>query len=112
MKLLLLNKWRHFWLASFLLVLSAYVVWACAGGDWEDGYESNYTPETFVTDASYHPFFYSNLFYYNINYDTEHNTRFNQTNADEWQQYLGSAVKKNDVAYFLNTASRKGVDSV
>ena len=112
MKLLPLGKWRHFWLASFLLVLSAYVVWACAGGDWEDGYESNYTPETFVTDASYHPFFYSNLFYYSINYDTQHNTRFNQNNADEWQQYLGSAVKKNDVAYFLNTASRKGVDSV
>lgn len=113
MKKLLLGKWQHFLLASILLPLSAYVLWACADGDWDISYESNYTPETFVADASLKPFFYSDFsFYYDINYDTEHNTRFNDTNADEWQQYLGSGVKKTDVAYFLNTATITVIEGV
>lgn len=113
MKTLLLAKWQHFLLVSTLLSLSAYVLWACAGGDWDVSYESNYTPETFVADTSLKPFFYADLsFYYDINYDTEHNTRFNQSNTEEWQQYLGGSVKKAEVDYFLNTATTAVIEGV
>lgn len=82
--------------------LSAYIAFACAGGDWEDGYESNFTPETFIGNKSYHPFFFSYLFYYGIYYDVEHNTRFNQNNVDDWQGYLGKNVPQKALSYWLN----------
>lgn len=93
-------------------LLSGYIAVACAGGDWEDGYGSNFTPETFVSNKSYHPFFFSYLFYYGIYYDTEHNTRFNQTNVGEWQEYLGKNMDKVALDYWLNTASKTEINQL
>jgi hypothetical protein len=96
---------------SILIVLSSYIAWACAGGDWGDGEDSNFAPEAFA-DSAYKPFFYSSMFYYDINYDTEHNTRFNDSNIQDWRHYLGASVNTGELDYLLNQASRGFIDSV
>ena len=96
---------------SLLVILSGYVVWACAGGELPDGEDSNYAPEAF-TDGSYTPFFYSAMFYYDINYDIEHNSRFNNSNVQDWKTWLGASVKETELDFLLNQASKGYVDSI
>ncbi len=91
-------------ISSVILVAGYVVVKACAGGDWGDGYDSNFAPEAFV-DSAYTPFFYSGLFYYDINFDDAHLTRFNDENTKEWQSYLGNDMDSNDISFLLNKAS-------
>lgn len=92
-------------LISGAILLGGYaVVKACAGGDWEDGYDSNFTPEAFV-DSAYKPFFYSGLFYYDINFDDAHITRFNDENTKEWQTYMGNDLSSRDISFLLTKSS-------
>lgn len=95
---------------SIVIILSGYVVWACADGFWTDGEGSNYAPEAFV-DSAYTPFFYSAMFYYDINYDTEHNSRFSNINVQDWSGYIGAAVKETELDFLLNKASKGCADS-
>ncbi len=94
------------------LSVGAGIVLACAG-DWEEeGASSNFTPEAFV-DSSYKPFFYSNEnFYYSIGHDTQHDTRFNESNVNDWATYLGSGTPRPELEYLLRTATEGSIDSV
>jgi len=93
------------------LTVGTGIVLACAG-DWEDETSSsNFTPEAFV-DSSYKPFFYSNInFYYSIGHDTQHDTRFNESNVSDWSTYVGSAVPRTELEYLLRTATETSIDS-
>jgi hypothetical protein len=93
------------------LTVGAGIVLACAG-DWEDETSSsNFTPEAFV-DGSYKPFFYSNEnFYYSIGHDTRHDTRFNESNVNDWATYLGSVAPRTELEYLLRTATETSIDS-
>jgi hypothetical protein len=95
---------------SGLIVLAGYIAWACAGGDLVDGEDSNFAPEAFA-DSAYTPFFYSQMFYYDINYDTEHNSRFNNLNVQDWSNYLGDLANTTEVDFLINKASRGSIDS-
>jgi hypothetical protein len=100
------NGLRIFLISAGILLTGYIVVKACGGGDWEWGDDtsgSNITPEVFA-DTTYAPFFYSDLFYYGINYDNAHDERFNTSNTEEWQSFLGKEVKKEAIAYLLTTA--------
>jgi len=103
MKRIHTKKWRVI-LTSAVLILGGYaIVKACAGGDWEDGDGSNMAPEAFV-DSAYRPFFYSDMFYYDINYDNAHDQRFNETNVAEWQSFLGKEISRQTIQFLLITA--------
>ncbi|AEW02118.1 hypothetical protein A4D02_08875 [Niastella koreensis] len=93
------------------LTVGTGIVLACAG-DWEeDGSASNFTPDAFV-DSSYRPFFYSNMnFYYGIGHDTQHDTRFNESNVNDWGTYLGSAAPRTELEQLLRTATEGAIDS-
>src|SRR5215213_6952930 len=96
---------------SLLVILSGYVVWACAGGEFMDGEDSNYAPEAFV-DNAYTPFFYSVMFYYDISYDIKHNSRFNDGNVRDWKTWLGASVKETELDFLLNQTSKGYIDSL
>ncbi|WP_426483667.1 hypothetical protein [Flavobacterium sp. 2] len=84
-------------------LLSVYgVIYACAGGDdWDFfGYNSNFTPETFA-DKSYSPLFLSGSIFYGIEFDTEHNSRFNKNIKSDWASYLKGKADTTSVNYFL-----------
>lgn len=93
------------------LTVGTGIILACAG-DWEDETNSsNFTPEAFV-DSSYKPFFYSNEnFYYSIGHDNEHDTRFNESNVNDWAGYVGSTVPRTELEYLLRTAAEASIDS-
>jgi hypothetical protein len=100
MKKIFLNK---FFLVSSGVLLFAYsVIYACGGGDdWDFfGYNSNFTPETFV-DKSYSPLFLSGDIFYGIGFDTQHNSRFNDKIKSDWSEYLKTKVDTATVNYFL-----------
>jgi hypothetical protein len=94
------------------LVIGTGIILACAGGDWDDEYGiSNFAPEAFV-DVNYKPFFYSGYnCYYGIGYDMQHDTRFNQSNIDDWRLYLGKDTPAIEVKFLLQTASATSIDS-
>jgi hypothetical protein len=87
------------------------IILACAG-DWGPEYgTSSFTPEAFV-DSSYRPFFYTgNYFYYDIGYDTKHDSRFNESNVNDWSTYLGSSAPTAELQHLLNAATLASVDS-
>lgn len=90
-------------LVSSAVLLSAYgIIYACGGGDdWDYfGYNSNFTPETFV-DKSYSPLFLSGDIFYGIGFDTQHNSRFNENIKSDWEGYLKGTVDATTVNYFL-----------
>lgn len=100
MKRIFLNK---LFLVSSAAILSVCgIIYACADGDdWGYlGYNSNFTPETFV-DKSYSPLFLSGDIFYGIGFDTQHNSRFNSTIKSDWEKYLQGKVDAASVNYFL-----------
>lgn len=105
MTTLFLNKSVKIFLSAVLIGISAYVAWACIDMEWPEGYNSNYTPESFVPNKAEHPFFFSYLYYYGIGTDTEHDTRFNDSNVKEWQSYLNGAMTAKEISYWLYKAS-------
>ncbi|OQP58408.1 hypothetical protein [Niastella populi] len=88
------------------------IILACAG-DWGPEYgTSSFTPEAFVSDDSYRPFFYSGTsFYYDIGYDTKHDNRFNDVNISDWLTYLGSGTRRTELEHLLQTATETAIDS-
>ncbi|PWB21640.1 hypothetical protein [Flavobacterium sp. HTF] len=100
MKRIFLNK---LFLAFSTTLLFAYgIIYACAGGDdWDFfGYNSNFTPETFA-DKSYSPLFLSGGIFYGIGFDTEHNSRFNESIKSDWETYFKGKADTATISYFL-----------
>jgi hypothetical protein len=98
-------------LFSAVAFISYGLLWACAGGDWDEYSYSSFTPEAFV-DSAYKPFFYSDQFYYAIGHDNEHVVRFNQEIVEEWGTYLALPNTEKELQYFLLTASEGVIDSI
>ncbi|HTN17626.1 MAG TPA: hypothetical protein VL092_08100 [Chitinophagaceae bacterium] len=96
---------------SALTALSYGVLWACGWSDWDEYGVSAFTPEAF-TDSAYRPFFYSDMFYYQIGHDNNHVHRFDDAVVRDWQDYLGKSRSDTEVRYFLLTASAGQVDTV
>jgi hypothetical protein len=105
MKLKSTKSWQIVCASLLLLAASYGIVRACAGGDWDETYTSNYTPEVFVADTTQTPFFYTWLFYYQIGFDTQHNERFNATNVADWSRYLKGSIDAPSLDYLLNKAN-------
>lgn len=98
-------------ISSLVATVSAGVLWACGGGDWDEYGVSAYTPEAFV-DSAYSPFFYSDMFYYEIGHDVQHIYRFNDEVVADWKAYLKRPAADTELRFFLLTASPGMVDSV
>lgn len=110
MKLRSIKRWQVVCASLLLLAISYGIVRACAGGDWDESYTSNYTPETFVADTTQSPFFYSWLFYYQIGFETQHNERFNSSNVAEWGKYLRNSIDSASLDYLLNRAGAQSIN--
>lgn len=95
---------------SSLLMIYGYI-YACSdyGDDWGWGFDSNFTPETFV-DESYTPLNLSLDVFYKIGYDNQHNTRFDDEILTDWKQYLGHEMKPQMVQHFLKDSSLVDVE--
>ncbi len=94
-------------LLSLGLVVAGYkVAEACAGGEWYVEDRLTFTPEAFVADTTLSPFFYSEQFYYGIGHCDDSNTRFADTNVEEWQAYLGVAIDAATIRQVLYHTDR------
>jgi hypothetical protein len=103
---------KTFWISSISsLVVGTGIVLACAGGDWDEYGNSNFTPEIFA-DAKYKPFFYSYNYYYNINYDEAHNQRFNKQVLQDWNTYLEKKCSEEELNYLLFQTTKLSIDSI
>lgn len=102
---------KHWLLVLALAFLGYGVIWACAGGDWEDYYDSSFAPEAFV-DSTYKPLFYSDLFYYQIGHDNTQVERFNPHIVQEWHSYLALPQSDTVLPFLLLKASKPYIDSV
>jgi hypothetical protein len=103
---------RKYWIIlTSACTIGATVALACAG-DWGPEYgTSNFTPEIFV-DSSYSPFFYSEQFYYGINHDEGHLTRWKYDNIGDWGAWLGKGVARyEELDYLLDSADSATIDS-
>ena len=88
--------------AAALAMLAYGVIYACAGGDWDEfEWASDFAPEAYVND-SYAPLFYAPTeVFYGIGFDTEYVSRFNDANVEDWSAYLGNKVSANVVTTLL-----------
>ncbi|MBK0369798.1 hypothetical protein [Flavobacterium agrisoli] len=95
---------------SVALVSVYGIMYACAGGDWDFDFKwsTNFAPETFA-DASYAPLFLSGDFFYEIGFDRDHNSRFNEQNIRDWQTYLKEKMTEKEIRFFLTDTSRQHV---
>ena len=91
-------------------LLCGGIALACADGWGEEYGVSNFTPEVFV-DSTYSPFFYSQMFYYQIGHDESHNKRFNYDNVLEWSGYLNKGFIHDELEYLLLRANAAEIDS-
>ena len=101
------KKW---WLISISCCVGAGIVYACADGWGEEYGVSNFAPEVFV-DSAYSPFFYSYQFYYQMGYDENQNSRFNNHNLADWSGYFNNKVATRELRYMLESATQGAVDS-
>jgi hypothetical protein len=102
---------KKFWVALISMpIIAGGIALACADAWWPEYGTSNFTPEAFV-DSSYRPFFYSELFYYGINYDENHNKRFNELNVSEWTGWFENKVPSADIEYILLYEDLPAIDS-
>ncbi|HEY4338196.1 MAG TPA: hypothetical protein VGM89_19950 [Puia sp.] len=103
---------RKYWITlTSVFTIGATIVLACAG-DWGPEYgNSAFTPQVFV-DSAYSPFFYSNQFYYGINYDDDYINRWKSANITDWTNWLGKTLTPGQVGYLLDSADLATLDSV
>lgn len=103
---------KKFWICfSSLVIIGTGIVLACSGGYWEEYGSSNFTPETIV-DVKYKPFFYSYNFYYEINYDDNHNKRFNKVILNDWLNYFDKKCSEQELTYLLFQTTETSIDSI
>src|ERR1041385_1565188 len=82
--------------------VSAYgIIFACAFFDYDTRDISNFTPEAFVTDASYAPLFFepNGLFYTSDKADPV--TAFNKNILNDWTTFLGGKLPADKIKHFL-----------
>jgi len=109
MKKIFSKKYLTTLISSF--TVGTGIVLACAGEWGDETASSNFTPEAFV-DSAYRPFFYSSWNrYYGTGYDVQHDTRFNESNVNDWSTYLGSAAPRKELEHLLRTATSESIDS-
>lgn len=103
---------RKYWITLIsLCTIGATIVLACVD-DWGPEYgTSSFTPEVFV-DSAYSPFFYSNQFYYGINYDDKQITRWNAVNNAEWSGWLGNTAPAGEISFLLDSADAPTISSL
>jgi len=101
---------KRWWIVLISCSISAGIAYACAGGWGEEYGVSNFAPEVFV-NSKYSPFFYSDMYYYNIGYDDNQNTRFNDANVTEWSAYLNQKLSPRQLHYLLENALDGAIDS-
>lgn len=101
---------KKYWIALISCIISAGIVYACADAWGEEYGVSNFAPESFVSNK-YSPFFYSENYYYQIGYDDNQNTRFNDANVKEWSAYLEGKLSNRQLIYLLQNASEGKIDS-
>jgi len=88
------------------------IVWACADGGWDNTEASNFAPEAFVA-KEYSPFFYTSyVSYYNLGYDDNNTTRYNDVVLKEWDSYLGQGLADKDLKVLLFKSSYGALDSI
>ncbi len=81
--------------------ISTYgILLACGGFDFSDDYNSNFTPEAFVSDASYNPLFFSPKLFYKGE-DLGSPSRFNENIIKDWSGYLQNRLPKQDLKFLL-----------
>jgi len=87
--------------SAVAVVMIAYgVIYACAGGD--EFWMSDFAPEAYVNDSSYMPLFYAPTeVFYGIGFDTEHVSRFNEANVEDWLKYIGDNADTETVKTLL-----------
>jgi hypothetical protein len=104
---------KKYWITLISVpVVGTGIILACGGGGELNDYgSSSYTPEAFV-GSRYRPFFYSWTPYYGIVFDKAHDTRFNETNVNEWAVYLDNTVPRAELQYLLTTAEASAIDSM
>ncbi len=96
-----------------LLAFCTYgVIYACSDdGEWSWYFDFNFTPETFV-DKSYSPLFLSYGVFYGVDFDTQHNSRFNDEIVIDWATYLNGDLKKEEVKFFVIDSSATDVQKL
>jgi hypothetical protein len=86
---------------SLVAVVSAGIAIACGGWDDFGHAYSDFAPEPHV-DESYTPLLYtSGEMFYQIGYNTDHNTRFNNDILSDWKKYLNSGLTDEFLSFFL-----------
>lgn len=102
---------KNWWVGLISVpIIAGGIAFACAGGWGEEYGTSNFTPEVFA-DSAYRPFFYSEMFYYNIGHDINHDKRFNETVVNEWNNWFENKVPAADLEYLLMHESAGAIDS-
>jgi len=80
---------------SLSLSTAGAIIYACAGGDWDDTYLSSFAPEVYV-DTSYMPLFYTSdlLFYDNYNRENYYSkiSPLENESIKDWQGYLDNRL--------------------
>lgn len=110
MKRLFLKKWLIAFSVGSLLTYT--VIHACGGWDyeWYEGYETNFTPETFV-DQSYAPLFLSQDLFYD-NSGLEPSSQFNEEIITDWAGFLNGKLTNEEVSFFLGDSSVTAVNGL
>jgi hypothetical protein len=102
---------RKFWtvlISSSTIGIGIALACADGWGPWSGS--SYFTPEAF-TDSASRPFFYSDMFYYDIGHDEQHNERFNQANIDDWAGFISGNVDPRELERLLTASESSTVDS-
>ena len=107
------NSIRFGLLLISLVVSGTVCIWACAGGDWDDGENSMFTPEL-IHNASYEPFFRTaySPFYGNDKYLNNQNTSCNEINIQEWDTYFQGKISSDALHFWLYRSALSEIDSV
>jgi hypothetical protein len=90
--------------SALALVVAGYgIIYACGDGDdWgQYGNESSFTPEVYV-DESYAPLFYAPYdVFYEIGFDRDYVSRFNDDIVADWAGYLNGLLSTKEVEALL-----------
>ncbi len=93
---------------KYLLVsIIAAVILACSGGDDPDENAfSVFTPEIIQQPLEI-PFFVSNKMYYPIDYDELQGTSLTELNTQDWQNYFGNKIQKEEIEWLVYQTTPK-----